>query len=373
MSKTKHTPTVRPRPLRLGFVPLCDCAPIVMARELGLFEKHGVKVELSREVGWATIRDKIVYGEIEAAHAPAGMVVAASAGLGSIPVPCLTGLVINTHGNAITLSQQLWKKGVRNGADFKREILKERDRHMFTLGTVFPYSSHTFLLRLWLRSNGIDPVRDVRIVVVPPPQMFPNLKGGNLDGYCVGEPWNSAAVMAGTGFIAATSAELAPFHPEKTLLVKREFSEARHGEHLALIAALVEACAYCDASENGEEIIRTLALPEYLGAAQPVISASMGKTFDLGNNRTMPGRDFHIFSRDNTNEPGLDKAMWVMRSLREDPSARDSQTLASLRPGDLFRPDLYHEALNTNTNHHEKPDQHNRLEVDTQEVSLNHR
>ena len=241
MNKITHIPNVRSSPLRLGFVPLNDCAPIVMAEAKGLFKKYGVSVKLSREVGWATIRDKMVYGEIEAAHAPAGMVVAASAGLGSIPTPCITGLVINANGNAITLSQQLWKKGVRTGADFKRMIEQERGNFKFTLGTVFPYSSHTFLLRSWLSSHGIDPVRDVRIVVVPPSQMAPNLKAGNLDGYCVGEPWNSTAVIAGTGFIAATSHDIAPGHPEKVLMVQSAFAEGRSTEHLALIAALAES------------------------------------------------------------------------------------------------------------------------------------
>jgi len=287
----------------------------------------------------------MVYGELEAAHAPAGMVVAACAGLGSIAVPCLTGLVINSHGNAITLSQRLWKMGVRNGADLKREIVREREIRHLTLGTVFPYSSHTFLLRTWLYSCGIDPARDVRIVVVPPSQMFPNLKASNLDGYCVGEPWNSAAVTAGAGFIAATSGELARRHPEKVLMVKCEFSETRTTEHLALIAALVEACAFCDKPENSEQIVSLLARPEYLGTPLPILRASMDRSFALGNNRVMDGGDIHVFSRNNTNEPSMDKAMWVMRSLKENPSARESLALASLRPGDIFRTDIYRDAL----------------------------
>src|SRR5258706_6379484 len=159
------------RKLRVGFVPLTDCAPLVMAQELGLFRKFGLNVALSRELGWATIRDKVIHGELEAAHAVAGMPVAATLGLGSVPCDCLTALVLNLHGNAITLSEDLWKNGVRDGATLREEILRSRHHKTFTFGVVFPFSSHNFLLRGWLASAGIKPNQDVRIVVVPPPQM----------------------------------------------------------------------------------------------------------------------------------------------------------------------------------------------------------
>src|SRR5579862_2872917 len=159
--------------IRLGFVPLNDCAPIVMAHELGLFSKYGIDVELSREVGWATVRDKIIYRELDAAHATAAMVFAATLGLGSIEAECLTGFVVNLHGNAITLSRQLAVEGVRDGKTLLRAIRERKEK--LTLGVVFPFSSHNFLLRHWLRTNGIDPDEDVRLVVTPPPQMAPNL------------------------------------------------------------------------------------------------------------------------------------------------------------------------------------------------------
>jgi two-component system, oxyanion-binding sensor len=179
------------RSIRLGFVPLVDCAPLVIAFEHGYFQKYGLDVELSREIGWATIRDKIAYGELEAAHALAPMAVALTAGIGCAPIPCLTGLILNSHGNAITLSDDLWQRGVRTAADFAKVIRQSRDVKTYTLAVVFPHSSHHFLLRQWLKSGGINPDKDVRIVVVPPPQMMPNLVGGTIDGYCVGEPWNS--------------------------------------------------------------------------------------------------------------------------------------------------------------------------------------
>jgi ABC-type nitrate/sulfonate/bicarbonate transport system substrate-binding protein len=170
----------------VGFVPLTDCAPLIMAHELGLFRKYGLRVALSRELGWATIRDKIIHRELDAAHALASMPVAATLGLGSIRCDCLTGLVLNLHGNAITLSEELWRRGVRDGATLRDEIRKLHVQKKFTFGVVNPFSSHHYLLRNWLASFGIRPDRDVRIVTVPPPQMVPNLKAGNLDGFCRG-------------------------------------------------------------------------------------------------------------------------------------------------------------------------------------------
>src|SRR6516162_3704598 len=150
--RVTHLPDAK-RPqaaLRLGFVPLTDCAPLVMAQELGIFRKYGINVVLSRELGWATIRDKVIYRELDAAHAVAGMPFAATLGLGSIRCDCLTALVLNLHGNAITLSNDLWKKGVRDGTSLRGEILRSRGRGVFTFGVVYPFYSHNFLLRDWL-------------------------------------------------------------------------------------------------------------------------------------------------------------------------------------------------------------------------------
>jgi ABC-type nitrate/sulfonate/bicarbonate transport system substrate-binding protein len=223
----KNQTRSRTRPVRIGFVPLNDCAPIVMAHELGLFEKYDLVVRLSREIGWATVRDKIVYGELDAAHAVAGLVFVCSFGLGVLQTDCLTALVLNLHGNAITLSNELRACGVHDGKTLKFEIERSRGKRLFTFGVAFPFSSHNFILCEWLRAAGIEPRVDVEIVTVPPPQMFPNLRAGNLDGYCVGEPWNSLAVMRRAGWCVATSAELAPLHPEKVLIVRRDFAEER--------------------------------------------------------------------------------------------------------------------------------------------------
>ena len=167
----------RSQPLRLGFVPLIDAAPMVMAQELGLFAKHGLDVQLRRQPGWATVRDKILYGDLDAAHALAVMPFAATLGLGSIRSDCVTALVLSLHGNAITLSSDLRLRGVRDARTLRAEIERNRGRKTLTFGVVLTWSSHNFLLRQWLASGGIDPDKDVRIVVVPPAAMFHQSQG----------------------------------------------------------------------------------------------------------------------------------------------------------------------------------------------------
>ena len=345
MTNRLHQKAKPPRALRVGFVPLCDCAPFVVAEELGLFTRQGLRVELSREAGWATIRDKIIYRELDAAHATAPMVMSATLGLASSPVECLTGLVLNLHGNAITLSNRLWDAGVRDGSSLREFIRARRGQPPLVLGVVFKYSTHNFLLRKWLRENGLNPERDVRIVVVPPPQMAGNLRVGNLDGYCVGEPWNSVAVRQRAGWVVATSGAISRWHPEKVLMVRRDFAESRAEEHLRLIAALAEACSYCEQLENRERLLELLAHPRYVSTSTAALRTSLCGPFDFGKERVENVAEFHIFSRHNANEPTSERAAWVLENLR------DLDVFAGKVPAEVsqllrgFRPDIYRQAV----------------------------
>jgi two-component system, oxyanion-binding sensor len=357
--------SVRQRKLRIGFVPLMDCAPLVMAHELGLFRKYGLDVALSRELGWATIRDKVVHGELEAAHALAGLPLAATLGLGSIPCDCLTALVLNLHGNAITLCNELWRRGVRDGATLREEIFRSRREKSFTFGIVYPFSSHSFLLRDWLVAARVRPDRDVRIVVVPPPQMVANLKAGNLDGFCVGEPWNSVAVQSRAGWCVAASMELAPGHPEKVLMVRRDFAERRAEEHLSLIAALLEACEFCDVADNRGQIISTLARPEYVGVAETALRPGIQGQFDFGHGVVRPMPDFNVFHRYGANEPSSDKVAWVIQHLRDSSPGKDVTALNSALGRRVFRPDIFDMAvrLRESRSRISKSDTHTRPEL----------
>lgn len=333
-----------PRELRLGFVPLTDCAPLVMAHELGLFRKYGLTVRLCRELGWASIRDKIIHGELDAAHAVAAMPLAATLGLGSVACDCLTALVLNLHGNAITLSQDLWRRGVRDAGTLREEIVRSRREKTFTFGAVFSFSSHRHLLREWLAAAGIDPERDVRIVIVPPPQMPANLQAGNLDGFCAGEPWNSMAVQARVGWCAAVSAELDPGHPEKVLMVRRDFAEERGEEHLALLAAVLEACEFCQAPENHKEIIATLSRPEYVDAPAAILRRGLGGPYDFGQGSARLVRDFCIFHGNDANEPSPEKAARMFDMMRASGLCPEPSKLNSALGRRVYRQDIFCQA-----------------------------
>ncbi len=326
-----------------------------MARELNLFQKYGLDVTLHRELGWASIRDKVIYGELDAAHAIAAMPVAATLGLGSIRCDCVTGLILNLHGNAITLSNHLWQEGVRDGASLRELIQKKRGTHAFTFGVVYPFSSHRHLLRKWMTANGINPDEDVRMVVVPPAQMVQNMKAGNLDGFCVGGPWNSVAVQTNVGWCAITSAELNPEHPEKVLMVRRDFAEKREAEHLALIAALLEAAEFCDTAENLPRIISTLSQPNYIGVTSEALANGISGEFDFGHGVTRRVPDFCVFHRNNANEPSNDKAAWTLRIVKDSGLCPDISLLTPALARKVFRPDIFDKAVRLRSSVISKP------------------
>jgi len=341
-SKSFRELSSRPGPLRVGFVPLVDCAPLVVALELGLFAKYGLDVKLCRELGWATVRDKIIYGELDAAQAVAGMAMAATCGWGSVVSPCVTGMILNTNGNGITLSNLLYAQGVRDAKSFKSFLVSDA-KTVPTLGTVSAYSSHNFLLRRWLRSGGVDPDKDVRIVIVPPPQVCQNLKAGNLDGFCVGEPWNSLAVQSRLGWSVATSHDLSSGHPEKILLVREEFAEKKPEQHLALIAALLEACRWCDRPENLHELLGLLSREQYLNLPAKVLQPSLSGRYDYGNGRRETLEKFFNFSRRNANDPSPRQVEWIAEHLVDNgftKVARPSRELCQR----VYRRDLYQRA-----------------------------
>lgn len=311
-SKTTLSGVVQP--VRIGFIPLADCAPLIVARSRELFRKHGVKVELSCEVGWATIREKLLYGQVDAAHAIAGLALAMRMGLSTPPCRVVAPFVFNLHGNAITLSRDLWNRGVRDASSLKKLIRSSTSRR-FTFGMVSRYSSHFFLLRQWLTAGGIDVENEVRIVALPPTQMAANLAAGLIDGYCVGEPWNSIAVESGTGWIAATSEQLSPGHPEKVLLTTETFIERHPDEIRSIILALREACIFCDVHENRAEVAHLLAESGYFAGNEEILKRSLVGPLELGTEKTADVSNFHIFQRREANEPTSERGRWLLNEF----------------------------------------------------------
>ena len=343
ISLTVSESAIRDRPLRLGFIPLTDAAPLIVAQELGLFRQQNLQVELTREVGWATIREKIVYGELDAAHAPAPMLWDVQLGLGSAPCAVLTSFVLNLNGNAVTLSERLHAEGARDAASLRELVRSHRGERRITLGVVFQFSSHHLLLRDWLQAAGVDPERDVRIVVVPPAQMFRNLTAGTIDGYCVGEPWNSLAVRAAAGWCPIWSAAVAPGHVEKVLMVTQRFADARPGEYARLLLALYEAAAWCDEPQNRERLATLLSDARYLNVPAQVIAPALLGRFDCGHGRIVTIPEFHVYHRGGANVPSVEKAEALQRALAA--ANLVPSTTSTQLPRRLFREDLLHAAL----------------------------
>ncbi len=303
--------------LQLGFIPLTDCAPLVVAKEKGLFQKYGLdEVTLSREPSWKAIVEGVASRRLDAAQMTAGMPLTMTIGIdGKPPLPTVTALVLSRNGNSITLSKSLYNQGVRTLADFKAAIASSPDK-IHTLGMVHPSSMHNLLLRYWLASGGIDPDLDVSLTVIPPPQMVANLKAGNIDGYCVGEPWNSRAVYEDLGFVIATDLDLWDGHVEKVLGVREDWANQHPQTHLALVKALMEACEYCDDHRNREEILELLCQPQYVGSAPEYTRPGFIDPYKRGTEAKpellLHYNQFHI---EKTNCPYRVEGLWILTQL----------------------------------------------------------
>lgn len=280
--------------LNVGYVPLLDAAPLLVAQEMGFFRRHGVNVRLQPELGWASVREKLLYSELDAAHAPALMAFSLHLGMQARSCPVRAGFLLNRQGNAITLSKRLWLKGGRDAATVRQLIRAELPRRL-TFAVVSLFSSHHFLLRCWLEQAGLDPDQSVRIVVLPPSLMGEHMREGTIDGFCAGEPWNSAAVLTGEGWIVADSATLAPRHAEKVLLVRESVTQERAEVLTAAHHALAEACAWCEAPSHRAELADLLVTLDVFSMERAVLLNALVGPMELGGGQRRPASGFLIF------------------------------------------------------------------------------
>ena len=334
-----------PRRITIGYVPLTDCAPLIVAHEMGLFVRRGLDVRLSREAGWSTVREKMLHGELDAAHAPASMVFEISHGLGVAPVPCLTGLVLAHNGNAIAVSNELYDLGVTDAALLGQVVAHYRGRRRFTFAGVLTYSSQHYLMRRWLRAGGVDPDRDVDMAIVPPPLVAECMEQGHLDGYCVAEPWASVGLLRGTCRCFSLSADFDPMHPEKVFMVRSEFEQDRHEEHVLLLSALIEAARWCDRHANRPALASLLASRPYLGVPVEATRNALIGPYRMGGKDSTSAHQAIVFSRDDASRPAEAKARWVIQEIRAHGLGQALPQMSQERVRELFREDLYEEAL----------------------------
>jgi nitrate/nitrite transport system ATP-binding protein len=302
--------------LNLGFMPLSDCAPLAIAQEKGFFTKHGLKVNLQRANSWDEIAAGVADRRFDAAQMVAAMPLAMTIGMQGQPsIPTSTALVLARNGNSITLSQELYERGAQSLSELKSVIALDRDRR-YRIGIVHDCSMHNLMLRYWLASGNIDPDRDIDLVVLPPQSMVDQLRRGNLDGFCVGEPWGSQAVVEGIGFVVATDLEIWAGNPEKVLGIREDWQEKHPQTTLALVKALLEACEYCDEPRHRMEVAEILSQQQYLGI--PLVAIAPSLTGPYLRSSSDPGRNlprFHQFHLDNSNCPRRVEGLWILTQL----------------------------------------------------------
>jgi nitrate/nitrite transport system substrate-binding protein len=298
--------------VKIGFIPLTDCASVVMASVMGFDQKYGVKIIPSKEASWASVRDKLVNGELDFAHVLYGLIYGLQTGTGGPKKDMAVMMNLNHNGQAITLSKKLAEKGAVDAASLAK--LMNSEKREYTFAQTFPTGTHAMWLYYWLASVGINPIKDAKIITVPPPQMVANMRVGNMDGYCVGEPWNHRAIADGIGVSAAATQDIWKDHPEKVLGTSQEFVKKNPNTCRAVTAAILEASKWIDAGlSNKNKMADTIAGPAYVNTSRDVIidrilgryQNGMGKTWDDPNH-------MKFFNDGSVNFPYLSDGMWFM-------------------------------------------------------------
>ena len=269
--------------VKLGFIALTDCAPLVMAKELGLFAKYGIEIQLTKEASWAVIRDKILNGELDGAHCLFSMPFSVYTGIGGkAGSEMKIAMVLNNNGQAITLSKDFC--GMVGFRDLKKvapAIKSLKTRKEVTFAMTFPGGTHDIWLRNWLAAAGVNS-KSVGIITIPPPQMVANMKVDNMEGYSVGEPWNGVAAAQGIGFTHISSQDIWKNHPEKALVVNKTFASANKEDLKNVMKAVLEACKWLDNMSNRKKAASILTKPNYVNAPLQVIEARLLGSYEIG-------------------------------------------------------------------------------------------
>jgi len=346
-----------PNLVRIGFVPLTDCAPVVAASLLGFAEAEGLKVSLTKEASWATLRDRIAVRHLDAAHMLAPMPIAAALGLTPLPDRLIVPLMLGFGGNTITVSRVLWTdlKGAgapthleaEGTARALAEVVAQRNRigaAKLVFAVVHHHSAHTYQLSYWLAAAGIMPNVEIDIVAVPPPLMPAALAAGQIDGFCAGEPWGRVASVAGSGRCVTTNIAIWRASPEKVLGVAQDWAEEDPERHFRLIRAVYKAAVWCDDPANRPELARLLARPEIFDLPVEILGANLDGCIALDNGKEMRVGGFLNFSRSAATFPWTSKAAWFYAQM-----VRWGETKMSAegyaRAQATYRPDLHRAAL----------------------------
>ena len=298
--------------VKVGFIPLTDCASVVMASVLGLDKKYGIKIVLSKESSWAGVRDKLVNGELDAAHVLYGLIYGVQNGIGGAKKDMAILMNLNHNGQAITLAKKVADKGGVDGPSLAK--LMQTDKREYSFAQTFPTGTHAMWLYYWLATYGIHPLKDAKVITVPPPQMVANMRVGNMDGYCVGEPWGHRAIADGIGITAITTQDIWRDHPEKVLGTSAEWVKKYPNTARALTAAVLEAGKWIDASlSNKNRMAETIADKSYVNTSVDVINQRILGRYQNGLGKTWDDPNYMKFYNDGAvNFPYLSDGMWFL-------------------------------------------------------------
>lgn len=344
-----------PSTIRIGYLPLVDAAIPILAHELGFAADEGLKVELVADQSWATVRDRLIYGHTDAAHLLAPLAIATSLGLGRPAVPLIAPFSLGLNGNAITLLAPLAKRLRDYGADIDDprktgdallRLISERPYKKLRIAVVHRYSSHNYMLRYWLAGCGIDPERDIEIVVIPPPFTGEALAAGEIHGACVGEPWNSLAVDTGVAQIINTTSMIWQRGVEKVLAMRADTAAKDPERRDALLRALDRAARVAGDPKRHDEVAKTLSRPEYLNKPPELISRALAGrlTVAAGQEMDPPRPNFLLFYRDAANYPWVSQALWLYsQMIRWGDAELTPEGEKIVR--EVFQPQIYRRAL----------------------------
>jgi nitrate/nitrite transport system substrate-binding protein len=302
--------------VRIGFIPLTDCASVVMASVMKFDEKYGIKIIPTKEASWAGVRDKLVNGELDMAHVLYGLVYGVHMGVGGPKKDMAVLMTLNNNGQAITLSKKLADKGAVDGASLAALMAKEKgqDGQERTFAQTFPTGTHAMWLYYWLASAGINPMKDAKVITVPPPQMVANMRVGNMDGFCVGEPWGHRAIIDGIGVTGITTQDIWKDHPEKVLGTTAEFVKKNPNTARAAVMAVLEAGRWIDAGlQNKNKMAETIAEKSYVNTSVDAINQRILGRYQNGMGKTWDDPNYMKFFNDGAvNYPYLSDGMWFL-------------------------------------------------------------
>jgi NitT/TauT family transport system ATP-binding protein len=344
--------------LRIGFIPLADAGALIVAVDKGFTAAEGLDVELVREVSWSNVRDKLNIGLFDAAHLLAPVAVASNVGIGHVRVPILAPFNLGLNGNAITVSPALYA-AFAEAADGDLAdpavtskalarvvaVRKTKGAPPLTFGMTFPFSTHNYQLRFWMASADIDPDEDVRLVVLPPPYMVDSLANGQVDGFCVGAPWNSVAVDLGVGRILHFVSEILARAAEKVLAVRSLWAAENPDLLRRLVKAHGRAGAFVEDAANRDEVTAILAAPNRIGVAPEVIRRTLEGRLKVAVDGTVRSSDRYLMvARKGAARPDPVQAAWLYAQIVRWGQAPMSEALLADAMA-TFCPDLYDEVL----------------------------